>query len=208
MSLWFLPCFEICVRPCARLHGRLVPCRTAPFGIAVVRRCWIRFCWPVLSPELVAAFGRQLGQRLLARREDFLRLLFQGKAAPRRLVRPEEPSEASSPSEPPRRSVALDGTELEQAQCSNQRQGWNECYVLCLPAFRGLRKRTPSPPPSSSMKSIPATSSALRRAASFAKVTGISPSTTSALRMVATPTFEARAKSRAVHRISARAARI
>jgi hypothetical protein len=45
-------------------------------------------------------------------------------------------------------------------------------------------------------------------AASFASVTGISPSITSALRIVATPTFEARARSRAVHRISARAARI
>jgi hypothetical protein len=44
-------------------------------------------------------------------------------------------------------------------------------------------------------------------AASFADVTGISPSTTSALRIVATPTFEAWAKSSAVHRISARAAR-
>ena len=34
----------------------------------------------------------------------------------------------------------------------------------------------------------------------MARVTGTSPSTTSALRMVATPTLEARAKSRAVHR--------
>ena len=72
----------------------------------------------------------------------------------------------------------------------------------------GLRKRTPSPPPLSSIKTIPAPSSARRMAASFASVTGISPSTTSALRMVATPTFEAWARSIAVHRISARAARI
>jgi hypothetical protein len=72
----------------------------------------------------------------------------------------------------------------------------------------GFRKRTPSPPPLSSMKSIPAFSNARRMAASFACVTGISPATTSALRIVATPTFETRAKSRAVHRISARAARI
>jgi hypothetical protein len=72
----------------------------------------------------------------------------------------------------------------------------------------GLRKRTPSPPPLSSMKSIPAISNARRMAASFGNVSGISPSTTSALRIVATPTFEARAKSSAVHRSSARAARI
>ena len=72
----------------------------------------------------------------------------------------------------------------------------------------GFRNRTPSPPPLSLMKTIPAASNALRIAASFARVIVTSPSTTSALRMVATPTLEARARSRAVHRISARAARI
>jgi YqaJ-like viral recombinase domain len=86
-----------------------------------------------------------------------------------------------------------------------EKQSWS--YILFLDLC-GFRKRTPSPPPLSSMKSIPAASRARRIAASFASVTGTSPSTTSALRMVATPTFEARAKSRAVHRISARAARI
>jgi HTH-type transcriptional regulator / antitoxin HigA len=49
----------------------------------------------------------------------------------------------------------------------------------------GFRKRTPSPPRLSAMSSIPALSSAPRMAASFAWVTGISPSTTSALRVVA-----------------------
>jgi hypothetical protein len=57
-------------------------------------------------------------------------------------------------------------------------------------------------------KFIPAPSNARRIAVSLANVTGISPSTTSARRIVATPTFEARARSSAVHRMSARAARI
>jgi hypothetical protein len=78
---------------------------------------------------------------------------------------------------------------------------------FCFLGLCGFRKRTPSPPSLSSMNSIPAVSNARRMAASFASVTGISPSMTSALRIVATPTFDARAKSRAVHRISARAAR-
>ncbi len=72
----------------------------------------------------------------------------------------------------------------------------------------GLRNRTPSPVPFSSMKSIPAASKACRIAASLASVTGISPSTTSTRRIVATPTLDAAAKSRAVHRSIARAARI
>jgi hypothetical protein len=90
-------------------------------------------------------------------------------------------------------------------EAEKQRHTWSYIRFLTL---CGFRKRTPSPPPLSSMKSIPAASIARRIAASLASVTGTSPSTTSALRMVATPTFEARAKSRAVHRISARAARI
>ena len=87
------------------------------------------------------------------------------------------------------------------------RSGAAKIYFRLL-SICGFRKRTPSPPPLSSTKSIPTLSNARRMAASFASVIGISPSTTSALRIVATPTFEARAKSRAVHRISARAARI
>ena len=73
---------------------------------------------------------------------------------------------------------------------------------------RGLRNRTPSPAPFSSMNSIPADSKACCIAASLASVTGISPSTTSTRRIVATPTLDAAAKSRAVHRSIARAARI
>jgi hypothetical protein len=75
-------------------------------------------------------------------------------------------------------------------------------------ARRGFRKRTPSPVPFSSMNSIPADSSACRMAASFGAVTGISPSITSTRRIVATPTFDRRAKSSALHRSIARAARI
>ena len=51
------------------------------------------------------------------------------------------------------------------------------------------------------MNSIPAISNARQMAASSASETWISPSMTSALRIVATPTVEARAKARAVHRI-------
>ena len=73
--------------------------------------------------------------------------------------------------------------------------------------LRGLLNLTPSPAVFASTNSIPATSKARRRAASFAAVTGISPSTTSTLRIVATPTLDALAKSAAVHRSMARAAR-
>jgi len=70
----------------------------------------------------------------------------------------------------------------------------SETYLL-----GAFERRTPGPPPFSSMNSTPALSSAWRRA-SFASVTGISPSTTSTRRIVATPTFEALARSRALHR--------
>ena len=79
---------------------------------------------------------------------------------------------------------------------------------FCRARLCGFRNRTPSPPPLSSTKTMPAASNAWRRAASLASVTGISPSTTSALRIVATPTFEAVARSSAVQRSKARAARI
>ena len=58
------------------------------------------------------------------------------------------------------------------------------------------------PPSLSSMNSIPAISNARQMAASSASETWISPSMTSALRIVATPTVGARAKSRAVHRLA------
>src|SRR6185436_4567879 len=64
------------------------------------------------------------------------------------------------------------------------------------------------PPPFSSMNSTPADSKAWRSAASLACVTGISPSTTSTRRIVATPTFDAFARSSALQRTKARAARI
>ena len=83
--------------------------------------------------------------------------------------------------------------------------GFKRHYRL---ACRGFRNRTPSPAPFSSIKSMPAASKARRIAASLASVTGISPSTTSTRRIVATPTLDAAAKSRAVHRSIARAARI
>jgi hypothetical protein len=70
-----------------------------------------------------------------------------------------------------------------------------------------LRRRTPGPPPFSSINSTPAASSATLSAARFAAVTGISPSIVSTRRIVATPTFEALAKSTALHLKRARAAR-
>src|SRR5258708_6856378 len=77
-------------------------------------------------------------------------------------------------------------------------------HRLC---FVGFRSRTPGPPPFSSMNSTPADSKAALSAASFAAVTGISPSIVSTRRIVATPTLEALAKSRALHLSKARAAR-
>ena len=71
---------------------------------------------------------------------------------------------------------------------------------FCLGSFRS---RTPL----SSKNSTPAASRAALSAASFAAVTGISPSIVSTRRIVATPTFEALAKSRALHLSRARAAR-
>jgi hypothetical protein len=61
-------------------------------------------------------------------------------------------------------------------------------YFLFFPALCDFRNRTPSPPPSSSMKSIPAVSKACRIAASLARVTGISLLLPHALRIVATTT--------------------
>ena len=80
-------------------------------------------------------------------------------------------------------------------------------YSLFCPRT-GFRSRTPGPPPFSAMNSIPAASNTRRTASSLALVIGRGPSTTSALRMVANPRFASRAKSAALQRISARAARI
>ena len=98
----------------------------------------------------------------------------------------------------------LDRTIFDAAPVADKFYGLNTYF-----RFRdGFRKRRPSPVPFSSMNSIPADSNACRMAASFAAVTGISPSITSTRRIVATPTFDARARSSALHRSIARAARI
>ena len=104
----------------------------------------------------------------------------------------------------------LDRTIFDAAPVADKFYGLST-YELQLTYFRfrdGFRKRRPSPVPFSSMNSIPADSNACRMAASFAAVTGISPSITSTRRIVATPTFDARARSSALHRSIARAARI
>jgi hypothetical protein len=72
----------------------------------------------------------------------------------------------------------------------------------------GVRSRTPGPPPFSSMNSIPASSKARRIAKSFAAVKEVSITVNSARRIVVRPTAEARARSSALQRISARPARI
>jgi hypothetical protein len=73
---------------------------------------------------------------------------------------------------------------------------------------RRCRKRTPGPPPFSSMNSTPAASKARRTAKSFAAVREVWSSATSARRMVFRPNAASRARSSAVHLRRARAARI
>jgi hypothetical protein len=75
-------------------------------------------------------------------------------------------------------------------------------------SFADLRRRTPGPPPFSSMNSTPAASRARRMASSFAAVSEVAPSATSALRIVLAPNAASLARSAALHRSSARAARI
>jgi hypothetical protein len=72
----------------------------------------------------------------------------------------------------------------------------------------GFRRRTPAPPPFSSMNSTPASSSARRIARSFAAVIDVADVISSARRIVVTPTEDDRARSSALHLIKARAARI
>ena len=69
-------------------------------------------------------------------------------------------------------------------------------------------RRTPAPPPFSSISTIPAASRANRMALSLGAFIEVSSSLSSARRMVATPTLEARARSSALQRKNARAARI
>jgi hypothetical protein len=88
----------------------------------------------------------------------------------------------------------------------NTGQPGNGVGIQCHPQrvrLPGLPRRTPF----SSINSTPADSRAALSAASFAAVTGSSPSIVSTRRIVATPTFEALAKSRALHLSKARAAR-
>jgi hypothetical protein len=72
----------------------------------------------------------------------------------------------------------------------------------------GFFNRTPSPPPSLSMNSMPASSSARRIARSFGAVSEVAASVSSARRIVVSPTDDERARSSALHRRRARAARI
>jgi hypothetical protein len=81
-------------------------------------------------------------------------------------------------------------------------------YFLGALGRRRCRKRTPGPPPFSSMNSTPPTSKARRTAKSFAVVIDVSLSASSARRIVATPTADSRARSSARHRRKARAALI
>jgi hypothetical protein len=79
-----------------------------------------------------------------------------------------------------------------------------------LPGFFGTRLRslTPGPSPFSSMKTMPASSSARRIARSFGDVSEVLSSVSSARRIVAMPTADSRARSSARHRRRARAALI
>ena len=81
-------------------------------------------------------------------------------------------------------------------------------YFLGALGRRRCRKRTPGPPPFSSMNSTPATSKARRTAKSFAVVIDVSSSVSSARRMVVTLRAVSRARSSALQRMSARAALI
>src|ERR1700722_4107397 len=74
--------------------------------------------------------------------------------------------------------------------------------------FSDLRRRTPGPPPFSSMNSTPAASRVRRTARLLAEVIEVSPSANSARRIVATLNELSRARSSALHLISERAARI
>jgi hypothetical protein len=65
-----------------------------------------------------------------------------------------------------------------------------------------FRRRTPGPPPFSSMNSTPAASRAWRTAKSLATVIDVSLSVSSARRIVVSPTADARARSSALQRIT------
>jgi hypothetical protein len=81
-------------------------------------------------------------------------------------------------------------------------------YLLGALGRRPCRKRTPGPPPFSSMNSTPAASRARRTAKSLAVVIDVLSSASSARLIVASPNAASRASSAALHRRRARAARI
>jgi hypothetical protein len=81
-------------------------------------------------------------------------------------------------------------------------------YFLGALGRRRCRKRTPGPPPFSSMNSTPATSKARRTAKSLATVREVLSSASSARLIVAIPKAASRASSAALQRRRARAARI
>lgn len=83
-------------------------------------------------------------------------------------------------------------------------------YFLYFRDFSGdrFRRRTPGPPPFSSMNSMPAASKARRTARSLATVIDVSLSISSARRIVATLSADCSARSSALQRIKARAALI
>jgi hypothetical protein len=81
-------------------------------------------------------------------------------------------------------------------------------YFLGALGRRRWRKRTPGPPPFSSMNSTPAASKARRTAKSLAVVIDVSSSVSSARLIVVTLRAVSRARSSALQRMSARAALI
>ena len=81
-------------------------------------------------------------------------------------------------------------------------------YFLGALGRRRCRKRTPGPPPFSSMNSTPAASKARRTAKSLATVREVLSSASSARLIVAIPKAASRASSAALQRRRARAARI
>src|SRR5215813_11502826 len=81
-------------------------------------------------------------------------------------------------------------------------------YFLGALGRRRCRKRTPGPPPFSSMNSTPAASKARRTAESLAAVIKVSSSVSSARRIVATLRSDPRARSSALQRRRERAALI
>jgi hypothetical protein len=91
-----------------------------------------------------------------------------------------------------------------QHNCVSQTLGWRRDP----PQGPLSRSLTPGPPPLASMNSTPAPSSARRMAKLFGAVIDVSPTVSSARRIVVAPTEEALARSAALQRMRALAARI